>query len=137
LSDDRDGIPDPYVGGLNGRDAIAERLQAGGLTIGNPVVNESKRNFREHGILAKTARQLKSDDWALAAQMSTPGIAKRAAFAGQLRAGSDAVTWLKARNARSHFYNPHAELVAKQLNRRFGLQSFLDPVKGKGANASC
>ena len=54
LPEDRDGVSDPHACGFDGRNAVAERLKARGLTVGDPVVNVGQRDFGQNSIFRET-----------------------------------------------------------------------------------
>src|SRR5262249_1721814 len=56
LAIDRDRIADANPRRLHSRDAIAERLEAGGLAVRDPVVHAHQRDLGEEGPLGKAAR---------------------------------------------------------------------------------
>ena len=75
LAKDGDGIARPDLRGLDSGDAVAQRLQGGGLAVGDAVIDLDQRDGREQGALGKTAGQLEADDWAAAAVVATLGVA--------------------------------------------------------------
>ena len=113
LTNDCDGIADLHFCGFHSGDAVAERLQAGGFAIADPVIHFDERDFRQDGVLRKAAGKLKADDWTLAAEMISAGSAELTLAAGQLGASSDAVAHSKPRYSGPDFHDPHAEFVSE------------------------
>ena len=116
--------------------AVAERLQASGQAVGNAVVDFDQRNFGQEGQLGKTAWQIETDHRSAAAECAAAGIAERAILAGQLGPGGDPIARPITGHAAANFDNPGTELVAEQLDRRFGFQPPLDAIVGQGGNAA-
>ena len=75
LAKDGDGIARSDLCGLDSGDAVAQRLQGGGLAVGDAVIDLDQRDGREQGALGKAAGQLEADDRATAAVVAALGMA--------------------------------------------------------------
>ena len=123
------------LGRLDRRDAVAERLQARGLAVGDAVVHLDQRDLGDAGPLGEAARQVEPDDRPRAAQVAPLRAAERALAARQLRPRRDAVAGAEARRRRARSPDPGAELVPEELDRRLGFQPPLDAVVGQRGDA--
>ncbi len=123
------------AGGLDGRDAVAEGLQAGGLAVRDPIVNAHQRNLGEEGPLGETAGKLKADDRSLAAEVVLALEAERAGAAGQFRPRRHAIARPNPRDAFSDLDDSGAEFMAEKLHGGLGLEPALDGLIGEGRDA--
>ena len=135
MAKDHNGITDLDLCGFDGRDTVAQRLKAGGFTVGNAVVDFHKSNFRQDRDLGETAGQVETDDGPLAAEVAPFGTAERTFSARQFGARRDSIADLKATDAAPRLHNPSTELVPKKLNGGLGFESALHAVECQGWNA--
>ena len=128
LAEDRDRVADPDAGRLHRRDAVAQRLQARGLAVGDAVVDMHQRDLRQDRVFREAAGQLETDDGPLAAKVATPGATEGTIAAWQLGPRRDSIAGTKAGHARAGLTDARAELVAEELDRSLGLEPAFDPV---------
>src|SRR5215467_10951723 len=116
-----DGIAEPYSGGLNRGNAIAQGLQACCFAVGNAVVDMGQSDLREGRVLRETARKLKTNDRAPATEVASLGPAQGAIAAWQLGPRRHSIAWAKPGNSWTGLNNTGAKFVAEELHRSFGL----------------
>src|SRR5262245_22885011 len=99
LAEDRDGIGDAQAGRLDRGHAVAQRLQAGRLAVGNPVVYLHQGNGRHGSTLGEATGQIEADNWSVATPVAPSGPTECAGAARELGPRRDAVTWPEAGHA--------------------------------------
>ena len=117
---------------LHGRDAVAQRLQASPLTVGDPVVDVHQCDLGEEGTFGKTAGKVKADDRPFAAEVVLALKAEGAGATGELRPRRDAIAGPYPGDAFSHLDDSGAEFVPEELHGSLGLEPALDGLVGEG-----
>ncbi len=113
LAEDGHGITDPNLRRLHRGYAVAQRLQTGGLAVGDVVGDLDQRNFGKYRVFREASRQLKSDDRAFPTKMIAPAQTERAVLAGKLGPGRHAVADVEPRHALAGFHDSHTEFVSE------------------------
>ena len=128
LAEDHHAVTDLESRCLHRGHAIAERLQAGRLAVGNPRVHFDQSDFGQRGQLGEAAGHVETNDGAQPAKIAAFALAQCTASARQLGPGRHAIARSKRALGPPRFDDAGAKLVAEELDRRLALEAALDPV---------